>query len=140
MGKILVAIPADNRAMPLIAWVERFVAALASPPDVTLLHVVPTLADYQGIVAGEIEVDLASARAVIAELLRDRDDHWQSRILAGEPGPLVCEAAREFDWVVIGRDHRSALQHWIFGGTAEHVLRHSPVPVLVAAPDREEVS
>lgn len=52
----------------------------------------------------------------------------------GSAGAEIIEAARELgvDLIVIGRRRHSALHYAVVGPTAEHLVAHSPLPVLVA--------
>lgn len=51
----------------------------------------------------------------------------------GKPGQTIVDIAKshQADMIVIGRAGRGALGEFFFGSTADHVVRHSPVPVLV---------
>lgn len=46
-------------------------------------------------------------------------------------GILKCSKEFEADLIVIGTHHRSGLDRLLMGSVAEHVVRHSDVPVLV---------
>ncbi len=45
----------------------------------------------------------------------------------------IIDCAKEFgaDLIVLGTHHRSGLDRLLTGSVSEHVVRHSPVPVLV---------
>ena len=64
--------------------------------------------------------------------LAARYPHARTLILEGSPRPLILQAAREEDTslIVMGTLGRTGLSHLVFGSVAEHVVRHSPVPVL----------
>jgi nucleotide-binding universal stress UspA family protein len=51
----------------------------------------------------------------------------------GVPQKDIIETAieRKASMIVIGTHGRGALAHMLMGGTAEYIVRHSPVPVLV---------
>ncbi len=51
----------------------------------------------------------------------------------GRPGHVIVDVAKEYnaDIIVIGRAGRGALGEFFFGSTADHVVRHAPMPVLV---------
>lgn len=51
----------------------------------------------------------------------------------GIPQKDIIEAAigRKASMIVIGTHGRGALAHMLMGGTAEYIVRHSPLPVLV---------
>lgn len=56
-------------------------------------------------------------------------------LIGGQPGRVLLDVARQegADVVVVGRRGRG-LSHRLLGSVAEHVTRHSPVPVLLAGP------
>jgi nucleotide-binding universal stress UspA family protein len=49
-------------------------------------------------------------------------------------GAAIIEAARELgvDLIVIGSRRHTALHNAVVGSTAQHLVAHSPLPVLVA--------
>lgn len=51
----------------------------------------------------------------------------------GDPQQAIIAQAMEnrVNMIVIGTHGRGGLYHMLMGGTAEYVVRHSPVPVLV---------
>jgi len=59
-------------------------------------------------------------------------------ILEGSPRDAIPRVAREegASLIVMGTLGRTGLSHLVFGSVAEHVVRHSPVPVLTVR--REE--
>lgn len=54
----------------------------------------------------------------------------------GIPWKEVVQSAREWpaDLIVVGTHGRSGLTRLLFGSTAEGVVRHAPVPVVVVPP------
>jgi len=46
-------------------------------------------------------------------------------------GIISCSKEFKADLIVVGTHSRSGLDRLLMGSTAEHVVRHSPVPVLV---------
>jgi nucleotide-binding universal stress UspA family protein len=58
------------------------------------------------------------------------------RVIAGEPGPAIVQAAQEAqaDLIVMGTHGRSGLARLLMGSVAEYVLRHAPCPVLTIKP------
>lgn len=55
------------------------------------------------------------------------------RLVEGEPAAAIVSAAIESgaDVIIMGTHGRRGLQRLVLGSVAEHVLRHSPLPVLV---------
>jgi len=121
----------------------RWAAALAERfgAELIFLHVVDlgiaALAGLSPHVAAMPAVDELT-RVLRAEAtegmanLAARYPHARTLILEGSPRPLILQAAREEDTslIVMGTLGRTGLSHLVFGSVAEHVVRHSPVPVL----------
>ena len=54
-------------------------------------------------------------------------------ILSGEPGPAICELARELSAraIVIGTRGRGGLKRALLGSVSDHVVRNAPCSVVV---------
>ena len=54
-------------------------------------------------------------------------------MLAGSPGPSICElaAALPASVVVIGSRGRGGFRRAVLGSVSDHVVRHAPCPVVV---------
>ena len=63
----------------------------------------------------------------------------RSVIWEGDPGETIVAAAEaeEADVIVIGTSGRKGVGRMLMGSTSDHVIRNSPVPVLVVRPPRE---
>lgn len=57
----------------------------------------------------------------------------------GKPAAKIVETANEWeaDYIVIGTHGRTGISHFLVGSVAEHVIRHSKVPVLVITPEHK---
>ena len=112
----------------------------------TLLAVVPLAAPVtgaDGLVAGPVPLAESGEQEALDRLARERLDEAAARIgeeldvrtaiAWGPAGPAIVEKADEngHDYVVVGTRREGALGHLIHDRTVRHVLRHSPVPVLV---------
>lgn len=55
--------------------------------------------------------------------------------IVGPPGEAICDLAASLPAaaVVIGNSGRSGLRRAVMGSTSDHIVRHSPCPVLVQA-------
>lgn len=51
----------------------------------------------------------------------------------GHPGSVICDFAKEegFDLIVVGNRKHNPLQGMVLGSVSDHVVQHSPCPVLV---------
>ncbi|MBE7176609.1 MAG: universal stress protein [Mucilaginibacter polytrichastri] len=92
-----------------------------------------------------VEMDLVDAQNTQAKRLLDEIEARFSPerpctkyIEMGRPSTMVVDFAKEFgaDMIVIGTHGRTGLDRLLMGSVAEHVVRHSDVPVLVV-PIRE---
>jgi nucleotide-binding universal stress UspA family protein len=54
-----------------------------------------------------------------------------ARVGEGHPAERIVEAARGMDLVVMSTHGRTGLAHFLLGSTAERVVRHATVPVMV---------
>jgi nucleotide-binding universal stress UspA family protein len=54
-------------------------------------------------------------------------------VFVGDPKDSIIERAIEIkaSMIVLGTHGRTGLSHLLMGSTAEYVIRHSPIPVLV---------
>lgn len=57
----------------------------------------------------------------------------------GKPAAKIVETANEWgaDYIVIGTHGRTGISHLLMSSVAEHVIRHSKVPVLVITPEHK---
>lgn len=139
LQRILAPTDFSPGAEPALRWAmglaERFGAR------VTLLHVLDL---SLGALAG-LSPDVAAMPATVELADRARADaHEQMRRLVarfpdatsllreGTARAAIIEVAREIgaDLIVMGTHGRTGLAKVFFGSVAEHVVRHSPVPVL----------
>jgi nucleotide-binding universal stress UspA family protein len=70
----------------------------------------------------------------VAERSRARGASVEHHIASGFPDEALVEQAtkRRADLVVVGTQGRSAVDHFLLGSVAQHVVRLAPCPVLVA--------
>lgn len=65
-------------------------------------------------------------------LIKQRYPYARTEIREGSPRPVIVQEASSLaaDMIVMGTHGRSGLAHLLIGSVAEHVVRHSTVPVL----------
>lgn len=143
--RVLVHVDAETAATPLLSWVRRLLTPVRG--DVRLLAVRP---DSRAVVAGSRTVayadqreaaaraDAAFALARLAGPLRDSGLAVTAEVRFGAPAAAVVAAAAAWGADVIALTARSApgWRGWLAPSLTEHVLRSSPVPVLVVDPAR----
>lgn len=126
------------RGVTVLGTDHRFVALSVVPPafvpatPLSPMDNHPTMSDpeLEERVEQEEEADSTTALAgLVQELGIDADQ----RVVVGEPGPTICDLAQELaaDVVVIGSHGHGWLRRVFLGSVSQHVLHHSPCPVLV---------
>jgi nucleotide-binding universal stress UspA family protein len=134
------AIDAARRALPLLDPAAK----------VTLLSVVSDLpADPGGGIEGPVftpeqeeelrRSETAQATQSLADTERairtvlPNDAVVDQRIETGDPAGAICLAAGDLgvDLVVVGSHGKNFVSRVVLGSVSEHVVRHSPCPVLV---------
>jgi len=115
--------------------------ALAFGAELVLVHVLDlTLAGMAGM---PTQVAVMPAVDELIERVRKEAADEMSRLAArfpgartivreGSPRPVILQVAAEVgaDLIVMGTHGRTGLAHVLFGSVAEHVVRHSRIPVL----------
>lgn len=131
-----VAIDALRASLPLLQPTERTIVVTVESPvaaDTTTgtgFHVT-TRADVDAHV--ETSGDALARDHLLATVDALGVDDVELMAVVGEPRPAICELAEQLpaSVVVIGTSGRSGLRRAVMGSTSDHVIRHSPCPVLV---------
>ncbi len=123
-----------------LRYAELFARTFGSA--VTALHVSPDFmpAMYQNSLP--VQRELLKRQAELKEEALEKIRQLEKKrgvefrrvlILEGSPAKKVIEAAEKekADLIVMGKHGQSVLEKLIIGSVANHVLRHSPIPVLV---------
>ena len=146
--KILIGI--DNSPFAEHAAKYGFDIAHSFKANVGLVHIIepamPTPASIdplsagtmQGSIAGDIEIlnvqNEASENLIDAFIKKFAGDlHVTQFNEYGDTADGIISCSKEFnaDLIVIGTHSRTGLDRFLMGSVAEHVVRHSEVPVLV---------
>jgi nucleotide-binding universal stress UspA family protein len=135
-----ILVPVDGSAFSEKIARKGYELAKAVNGEIALLHVVdPELAMAPEGYAGE---DLISQFKKEAEgnlyILRNKlgDENILLITEVGHPAKVILQVAREWkaDMIVIGTHGRTGLSHLLMGSVAEHVIRHTNIPILVITP------
>lgn len=99
-----------------------FGALAGSPAEVAAMQAFSDLADKARREAKELMSDVAKRYPDARTMIRE-----------GSPRPIIQQVAEEegADLIVMGTQGRTGVAHLLFGSVAEHVVRHSRVPVLI---------
>ncbi|HLA23920.1 MAG TPA: universal stress protein [bacterium] len=137
--RILVPTDFSPGADVALGWAQSLAAAFGA--EVILLHVVDlsiaALAGFPSTLAA------VPAAGELLDRIRIESDEEMRRLVAripgargivreGTPRSVILEVAREIGvhLIVMGTHGRTGLTHVFFGSVAEHIVRHSRVPVL----------
>lgn len=127
-----------ERALPVAAHLAR-----ASGGSITLLRVATGGIDAAWsameapiVMQEAIDVERARAANYLARIAASPDLAGlsaQTDVRSGVPAECILSAAREqrADLIILGSHGETGFKRWILGSVAQHVTRHSPVPVLV---------
>ncbi len=137
--RILVPTDFSRDASLALRWAAALAASLKA--KVSVLHVV----DITPVTVAVSQHDLTSTRVlddVLRRLRTDAETHVaaiakrypssRTVIREGNPRAMILDAAKRerAGLIVMGTHGRTGLARVLFGSVAEHVVRHSPVPVL----------
>jgi nucleotide-binding universal stress UspA family protein len=152
--RILVPLDGSELAECVLPHVESIIKG-CQVPDVIFIRVVepvhiPTSATDMSMVFSEKDAERARKRAeemgkadaenylsgITARAAYD-NARSQSVILSGKAAETIAEYAEEngIDLIVIATHGRSGISRWVWGGTADKILRSAGVPVfMIRAP------
>ncbi|MGH2375766.1 MAG: universal stress protein [bacterium] len=139
--RILVPTDFSPGAEPALHWASALAGVFGA--EMLLLHVLDVrLAAIAGLppqMASMPAVDelVQSASAEAAQQLRalgERFPDARTIFKEGVPRVIILEVAKaeDADLIIMGTHGRTGLSHAFFGSVAEHVVRHSDIPVLTA--------
>jgi len=139
--RILVPTDFSPGAEPALRWASALAAVFDA--EILLLHVL----DIRLAAIAGLPPQMASMPAV-DELVQSASAEAEQQLQAlgarlpdartilkeGVPRAIILEVAKAegADLIVMGTHGRTGLSHAFFGSVAEHVVRHSRVPVLTA--------
>ncbi len=136
----LILVPTDFSpgAEPALRWAATLAAA--SSAEILLLHVLDFITPALMVATPEMGVWIddeavqrirsEAAAAIAGEAARL--PRARTLIRDGMPRSVILEVAAESraDLIVMGTHGRTGLTHMLLGSVAEHVVRHSSLPVL----------
>lgn len=138
MKKVLIAIQNDTLAEQTLK--QGLELAKLANATVGLVYVVDAsfyVGDAGYTVQDYIRDSHNEAKALFERLKADYSitDNW-AFIEDGKPFKKIIEAAQEWqaNYIVTGTHGHIGLAHFFEGSVAEHLIRHSTVPVLVVPP------
>ena len=142
MSKILIATDLSKSSNDVFS--VGFDLARRLNSGIVLVTIINELVEYVPMDIGISFADQWEARLYIAqrELNRIKSEHADLDIeiitFVGDPKKDVIEQSikSEASYIVLGTHGRTGLSHMVMGSTAEYVIRHSTVPVVVVPYNR----
>lgn len=150
LKRIMVPLDGSRLAESALGVAERI--AHASDGTILLLQVIGTPATYTPYMYGSdmaqnpqlahemIDMQQENAETYLAEIARLHmlaGIQVETRIIAGSAGMTIVDATKEekVDLIVMSSHGETGFKRFVLGSVAQHVSRHSPVPVLVLRGD-----
>jgi nucleotide-binding universal stress UspA family protein len=136
--------PASRQGLELAADVARRTGS-----RVTVVHVRHLPAGISlspASTRGAIEVTLeemeAGVRAAVADVLGEAGVDWNLVLRSGSPGEEILQVVKDLgvDLVIIGSKPHGTVHDVLLGSTSVYLAKHSPVPVLIARSQPEDLA
>lgn len=108
--------------------------------EVALAHVIEPIVLPDNEIGMTYPMDMIDAQNEASKQVIDQTianyagDQQVTRFLeVGRPADMIIDFAEQFqaDLIVIGTHSRTGLDRFLMGSVAEHIMRHSTVPVMV---------
>jgi nucleotide-binding universal stress UspA family protein len=121
--------------------VEKVAYTLAKKIDasVTLITIINKFVEYVPADTGQVFMDDWEARQFVAnknlQKVKDAHPDVETEIVSfiGDPKEDIIDLAiqRSTSFIVMGTHGRTGVSHLLMGSTAEYIIRHSCVPIIV---------
>jgi nucleotide-binding universal stress UspA family protein len=146
-NKILIAVDLSEQSASIIE--KGIELAVKMDGSVLISSIIPVYVDYLQSQMALIptqwdEIYNAQKEHAMKELEQIKQKHPELEIEllveVGNPKFDIVEKSREekATYIVVGTHGRTGLSHTVMGSTAEYIVRHATVPVLVVPMDRSE--
>jgi nucleotide-binding universal stress UspA family protein len=134
-------VPLDGSPPSLAALFEAAQMATQHPAELVLLHVVQEVFQGADLVAPYNDELQKKGLTVLEEAraaLEQAGFSARTRLVKGDPGDAVLAAVQEEspDLIAMGTHARTGLSRFFLGSLTEHVLSHTPCPILVTRRER----
>ena len=125
--KILAAVDGTSASESILPYLESLLRC--QDADVTFVRVVPQES------ANALQKAYLYLNRLVSAMTR-KGAVAASHVLSGRPAARIVDHAVQgkYDLILMGSRGKKGLKRFLLGSVAEEVLRHSPVPVLVAHP------
>ena len=134
--RVLIAIEGRTDARKICNWLIRY--PFRATVDAMLLTAIPILrvleesplAQFSSWSEEVVRQAEEQARAFAQELPAERFN-TSSRVTKGDAAPVISEASKDFDLVVVGSHGREGLDRFLLGSVSHAIVHHVACPVLV---------
>ena len=139
-NKVLIAVDLSETSTEVINKGIEFSIRMGA--SVKIISIVPIYVDYLQSQMALIptqwdEIYTAQKEAALKELLQVKDKHpnvtMEIAVEVGNAKDVVIEKAimDKVDYIVVGTHGRTGFSHVVMGSTAEYIVRHATMPVMV---------
>jgi nucleotide-binding universal stress UspA family protein len=137
--RVLVAIEGREDGRHICDWLNRHpFRALVEATVLTAVPILPKtgMSEISPLVAfeswtGELTAQAEANVTACAETLNPSLFSSTTRVMKGEPAPVISEVSRNFDLVVVGSHGREGLDRFLLGSVSHAIVHHVACPVLV---------
>ena len=137
-GRIVAGIDGSPSSLDALAWAARQAALTGSRLVVVTSWDVPTSAGWSVPVPddfdpkADVQAGLDAAVATVRALHPDLE--IESEVVGGHPAPLLVEASKGADLLVVGSRGHGAFVGMLLGSVSEYCATHAHCPVVVHRP------
>jgi nucleotide-binding universal stress UspA family protein len=137
-GKILVGIDGSDSSIQALQWAARQAVLTTSSLDVIMTWDLPSSYGWAMPFPDGYDPE-ESIRTLltdtVAELRKEfLDVVVTTRVLRGHPAPILVEASKDADLLVVGSRGHGEFTGMLIGSVSEHCAAHAHCPVLVHRP------
>jgi nucleotide-binding universal stress UspA family protein len=137
-GRIVAGIDGSPSSLDALAWAARQAALTASRLQVVMAWDWPTSAGWSVPVPDDYHPEADVRRdleAAVASVHRQHPDlSVDSLVVEGHPAPILVEASRGADLLVVGSRGHGAFVGMVLGSVSEYCVTHAHCPVVVHRP------
>lgn len=133
--RVLIAIEGRTDAAQICDWLLRHPFRMAV--EATVLTAVPILPVLEEAPAAAFAWSEEAARQAeefirgCAQQLSPPQFRTSSRVMKGDPVPVISDASKDFDLVVVGSHGREGFDRFLLGSVSHAIVHHVACPVLV---------
>ena len=142
--KILVPLDGSSFSECILEHVKNISLGCAVP-EVVLLRVIEPWStqiygipeSYQTEAQQKVKDEARKHISKVAKNLRKEGISVKLEVIEGKPDEVILNYTvnNEIDLIVMSTHGWSGITRWVLGSTADRIVRHSSVPVLIASPE-----